>query len=89
MGTISTADLITKFRYALTNGWGYILGTWHTQWTQSLQNAKVSYMQNKYGSGWKTSEKAKADDYYYRVWLKCPGREMVTVYTTSDSDGDD
>lgn len=31
----------------------------------------------------------KADDYYYRVWLKCPGREMVTVYTTSDSDGDD
>ena len=65
MRTISTADLITKFRYALTNGWGYILGTWHTQWTQSLQNAKVSYMQNKYGSGWKTSEKAKADDYYY------------------------
>ena len=30
-----------------------------------------------------------ADDFYYRVWLKCPGRAMVNVYTTADSDGDD
>ena len=64
MATIKTADLIAKFQYALNNNWGYILNTWHTQWTQSAQNSKVSYMQKKYGSNWKTSESAKNDDSY-------------------------
>ena len=57
--TIKTADLIAKFQYALDNKWGYILGEWHTKWTQALQDKKVSYMKNKYGSGWKNS-RAKA-----------------------------
>lgn len=65
MADILAADLIAKFQYALNNGWGYILGTWHTQWTQSLQNQKVAYMINKYGTNWKDNEKAKNDDYYY------------------------
>jgi len=65
MGNITTADLIHKFRYALENHWGYILNTWHTQWTQALQNAKVSSMVQKYGSNWKNSESAKKDDSYY------------------------
>ena len=65
MGNISSADLIAKFQYALNNGWGYILGTWHTMWTQELQNNKISYMKKKYGDNWKNSESAKKDDYYY------------------------
>lgn len=64
MAEIKTADLIAKFQYALNNHWGYILNTWHTQWTQSLQNSKVSYMQKKYGTNWKTLEKAQNDDSY-------------------------
>ena len=62
---IQTADLIAKFYYAYNNKWGYILGTWHTQWTQELQNAKVSYIKNKYGDKWKNSSSAKKDKYYY------------------------
>ena len=64
MAEIKTADLIAKFQYALNNNWGYILNTWHTQWTQSLQNSKVSYMKNKYGANWQNSDKAKNDDSY-------------------------
>lgn len=65
MATITTADLIAKFQYALNNKWGYILNTWHTKWTQELQNKKVSYMKSKYGSNWKNSDSAKKDDSYY------------------------
>ena len=43
--TIKTADLIAKFQYALDNKWGYILNTWHTKWTQSLQTQKVKCME--------------------------------------------
>ena len=59
MAEIKTADLIAKFQYALNNHWGYILNTWHTNWTQSLQNSKVSYMKNKYGINWQNNDKAK------------------------------
>ena len=38
---ITMDKLIEKFQYALDNKWGYILGAWHTKWTQALQNAKV------------------------------------------------
>ena len=61
---ILTVNLIEKFYYAYNNKWGYILNTWHTMWSQSLQNGKVSYMKNKYGADWKNSEKAKKDDSY-------------------------
>ena len=54
MTLIKTGDLIIKFQYALDNKWGYILNTWHTKWSQALQNSKVNYMENKYGSNWKT-----------------------------------
>lgn len=64
MTTIKTADLISKFQYALNNHWGYILNTWHTQWTQALQNSKVSYMKKKYGDNWKNNDSAKNDDSY-------------------------
>ena len=62
--TVSAVDLIAKFQYAYDNKWGYIYGSWHTKWTQALQDQKVNYMANKYGSGWKTSAAAKEDNYY-------------------------
>lgn len=61
---IKTDDLIAKFQYALDNKWGYILGTWHTKWTQALQNQKISYMVNKFGANWKSDENAKKDKNY-------------------------
>ncbi len=64
MAEIKTADLIAKFQYALNNHWGYILNTWHTNWTQALQNSKITYMKNKYGSNWKSSDSAKKDSSY-------------------------
>lgn len=36
MAEIKTVDLIAKFQYAYDNKWGYILGQWHTMWTQAL-----------------------------------------------------
>lgn len=64
MAIILTVDLIAKFQYALDNHYGYILNTWHTKWTQAAQNAKVSYMQKKYGADWKNSKSAQGDDSY-------------------------
>ena len=65
MATINAADLIAKFQYAIDNKWGYVLNTWHTMWTQELQNKKVNYMINKYGSDWKTT--GKGDGEYYNA----------------------
>ena len=65
MADIKPSALIAKFQYALDNKWGYILGQWHTQWTQALQNQKINYIKSKYGDGWKTSSSAKSDRYYY------------------------
>lgn len=62
---ITTGDLIAKFQYALDNEWGYVLNTWHTMWTQALQNQKVNYMKNKYGENWKTT--GKGDSQYYNA----------------------
>lgn len=64
MATITTVKLIEKFQYALDQKWGYILNTWHTQWTKALQNAKISYMTKTYGSAWKNSAAAKKDNSY-------------------------
>ena len=68
MATITAVDLIAKFQYALDNNWGYVLGAWHTMWTQALQNQKVQYMINNYGSNWKTT--GKGDKQYYNA-LNC------------------
>lgn len=64
MATVKTADLIAKFQYALDNKWGYILNTWHTKWTQGLQNEKVRHMVNKYGNDWEKNKAAQNDDCY-------------------------
>lgn len=64
MADIKATDLIIKFQYAYDNKWGYILNTWHTKWTSSLQASKVSYMEKKYGTNWKTNKTAEKDDSY-------------------------
>ena len=82
MATITTADLIAKFQYALNNHWGYILNTWHTMWTQSLQNSKVNYMKNKYGTDWQNKSSAKNDDNYTAALY---GQQWVGRYVTDCS----
>lgn len=64
MATIKTADLIAKFQYALDNKWGYILNTWHTNWSRSDQNAKVNYMIRNFGPDWAKNEAAKKNSNY-------------------------
>lgn len=61
---ISQAALVDKFRYALENKWGYIWGAAGKMWTQALQNQKVTYMKNKYGTSWQKNSEAKDDRYY-------------------------
>ena len=68
MADIKAVDLIAKFQYAIDNEWGYVLGAWHTMWTQAMQNQKVQYMINTYGSNWKTV--GKGDKQYYTA-LNC------------------
>lgn len=62
---IYTTQLISKFRYALDNHWGYIYGTWHETWTQAKQDALVKKFVNTYGADWKNNAKAKKADRYY------------------------
>lgn len=82
MATITTVELIAKFQYAYDNKWGYILNTWHTKWTQSLQDGKVSYMKKKYGDKWKDSATAKKDDSYTAAMY---GSRWVGKYVTDCS----
>ena len=49
---ISTNDLISKFRYALENDWGYIWGQAGDVWTQAKQNAATREQTKKYGQQW-------------------------------------
>ena len=77
MAEIKASALIAKFQYAYDNHWGYVLGTWHTLWSQALQNQKVNYMVNKYGSDWKTT--GKGDKQYYNA-LYC-GKWIGTYVT--------
>ena len=49
---ISTSDLISKFRYALENDWGYIWGQAGDVWTQAKQNAATREQTKKYGQQW-------------------------------------
>ena len=66
MATITTANLIAKFQYALDNKWGYVLNTWHTLWTQAMQNSLVSQMRSKYGDNWKST--GKGDKNYWNAY---------------------
>ena len=49
---IKAEDLISKFRYALENDWGYIWGKWGQIWTQADQANASREMTVKYGSKW-------------------------------------
>ena len=79
---ILAVNLVEKFWYAYDEKWGYIWGTWHTKWTQALQNQKVNYMVNKYGSNWKSSSAAKEDNYYMAA---CYGEKWIGKYVTDCS----
>lgn len=79
---IRAQDLIAKFQYALDNKFGYILNTWHTKWTQSLQTQKVNHMENKYGSAWKTNDNAKKDSSYTAAMY---GSRWIGKYVTDCS----
>lgn len=61
---IQAEQLIALFVLALNELWGYIWGTAGVVWTQAKQNEKVQYMVSKYGQNWKTSDAAKADNYW-------------------------
>ena len=58
MAEISTAALIEKFQYALSNDWGYIWGTAGEKWTEARQKALEKTTDadresgRKYGSKW-------------------------------------
>lgn len=82
MATVKASALIIKFQYAYDNHWGYILGQWHTIWTQSLQNQKISYMKSTFGTNWKTSEDAKDNKYYYAAMY---GSKWIGHYVTDCS----
>ena len=49
---IKAEDLISKFRYALENDWGYIWGKWGQIWTQADQANASREQTVKYGSKW-------------------------------------
>ncbi len=55
---ISTNDLISKFKYALENDWGYIWGTAGVMWTQARQDQlnkttdENRALSRKYGDKW-------------------------------------
>ena len=59
---ITQAALIQKFRFALTEKWGYIWGTAGEVWTQSKQNGLVQEFIKDFGTGWKDNDKAKKKD---------------------------
>ena len=82
MAEILAADLIIKFQYAYDNKWGYILGTWHTMWTQALQNQKINYMKSNFGANWKTNASAKNNKYYYSALY---GDKWIGRYVTDCS----
>lgn len=82
MATVKAIDLIIKFQYAYDNKWGYILGQWHTMWTQALQNQKVNYMKSNYGANWKSNSSAKSNKYYYAALY---GDKWIGHYVTDCS----
>ena len=61
---IKPSALIEKFEQAKKEKWGYIWGTAGDKWTQSKQNALVSFFISKYGEDWKNNKKAQDHDKY-------------------------
>lgn len=49
---ISANDLIELFRIALSEKWGYILGTSGDEWTQARQDSATDSMARQYGQKW-------------------------------------
>lgn len=49
---ISANDLIDKFKYAITNKWGYIYGTAGDKWTAEKQAKATRETTVKYGKQW-------------------------------------
>ena len=55
---INASDLVNKFRYAISNAWGYIWGTAGVEWTKAKQDALNKTTDanransRKYGSQW-------------------------------------
>lgn len=83
---ISANDLISKFRYALDNAWGYIWGTTGILWTQARQDALNKTTDTnransrKYGSQWIGHYVADCSGLF--VWaFREYGLEMSTVST--------
>lgn len=54
---IAVSDLISKFRYALGNNWGYIYGTAGIKWTQEKQSALSSKTSSNYDQAKKHGSK--------------------------------
>lgn len=65
---MKAAELIAVFQKALDDHWGYIWGAAGKEWTQALQKQKISYMVNKYGTGWKNNSEAKDDNGYMAAY---------------------
>ena len=55
---IKPSALIEKFEQAKKEKWGYIWCTAGDKWTQSKQNALVSFFLSKYGEDWKNNKSA-------------------------------
>lgn len=49
---INPSDLISKFKYALANNWGYIWGTAGDKWTAAKQKAAKREQTIEYGAQW-------------------------------------
>ena len=62
---MTSQQLIDRFCQALEESWGYIWGTAGVRWDADRQARKVTYMQQHFGSGWKTTPAAKEDNCYY------------------------
>ena len=49
---IQAADLVSKFRYALNENWGYIWGKAGVLWTEKMQKAATNEQAVRYGKQW-------------------------------------
>ena len=49
---VTAEEFIEKAKIPLLDGWGYIYGTWGTQWTAKKQAASTREMTVRYGSKW-------------------------------------
>ena len=87
---ITTSALISKFQYALDNGWGYIYGTAGEVWTQAKQNAATREMTKKYGQKWVGHKVADCSGLFHWAFAQLGGYmyhgsdTMFKKYTTAN-----